>query len=138
MPGYTKDFTRARRISAHELNLNGVTLDAARTSNVFAPEGMNQLMVNVTRVDNSGTATSFFFEHSGDNGTTWRRLTTGSISSGTETLSVHTVTIASSVANYSYYKSFLVASKDLMRITFNSNSDVADIVTVDILLGVSG
>ena len=70
MPCYTQSFVRSRRIDAAALNLNAVTLNGGATSNPFDVSGYNQLKVNVVRVNNSGTATAFYFETSAD-GSSW-------------------------------------------------------------------
>jgi len=138
MPGYTKSFSRqTKRIDPITLGLNGVTLDAARTSNAFDVTGCNQCKVDVVRVNNSGTATGFYLETSFDGGTTWTRNVTGRISTGTETLSPHTVEMAVTTLAYNYYYA-LFGEEAQMRITFASTSDAADTVTVNVTLGVSG
>lgn len=138
MPGYTKSFSRQTRlIDPITLGLNGVGLDANRTSNAFDVTGANQLKVDVVRVNNSGTATSFYLETSYDGGTTWTRNVTGSISAGTETLSPHLISMAVTTLAYNYYYA-LFGEEAQMRLVFTSNSDAADTVTVNVTLGVSG
>lgn len=138
MPSYGKPYTRVIRFSAIELGLNGVTMDAARTSNSFGINGMNQLVATFTRVSGAAGATTFYFEVSHDDGTTWRRLTTSSISSGTETLSEHLVSAAATIDEGHYLLNVLGGSKDVMRVVIPSNADATATITMEITLGVSG
>ena len=136
MPCYTQSFVRSRRIDAAALNLNAVTLNGGATSNPFDVSGYNQLKVNVVRVNNSGTATAFYFETSEDGGTTWARRQSGSISAGTETLSDHTVSRSIATLVFDYYLPIVAEQRDLMRIVFADTTDAADFVTAVVTLGV--
>jgi hypothetical protein len=138
MPGYTKSFSRqTKRVDPITLGLNGVTLDVARTSNAVDVTGCNQFKLDVVRVNNSGTATSFYLETSFDGGTTWTRNVTGRISSGTETLSPHVISMAVTTLAFNYYYA-LFGEEAQMRVTFAATSDAVDTVTVNVTLGVSG
>lgn len=136
MPGYTTSYVRSRRIDAEALGLNGTTLDGGATSSSFDIGGYNQLKLRCTRVNNSGTATQFYFETSEDGGTTWDRRQSGAIASGTETLSDHLVSRAVTQLNFDYYLPVVADQGDLMRVVFADTTDAADNVTVAITLGV--
>lgn len=136
MPSYTKAFVRTHRIGAAQLGVNGETLDTDATSSAFAFDGFNQLKIRCTRVNNSGTATTFYFQTSEDGGTTWDRRMSGSVSSGTETLSPHLASAAIATLTFDYYLPIIGMPGDLMRVVFPNTSDAADTITASVTLGV--
>jgi hypothetical protein len=136
MPAYTQGFVRARRIDAEALGANAVTLNGGLTTESVDISGYNQLKLSCIRVNNSGTATSFYFETSEDGGTTWLRRQSGAVSGGTETLNNHTVSRAITQLAFDYYLPIVGDEGDLLRVVFTDTSDAADFVTAQITLGV--
>lgn len=135
MGGYTQGFARYHDFTARELGLDGVALNATQTSNAFSTEGYNQLTTKVVHSNSSATAIAWYIEESDDNGTTWVRQQTRSVSTGTETLSDHTISKA--VTGDKNFNHQLAITSNTARLVFSSTGgDASDLATVTVRVGV--
>jgi len=71
-----------------DVGMDDVLLNASNNSNTMSCRGMNQMTIVVNQhARASSTALTFNVEGSIDEGTTWAKVQTAAISSGTQTLS---------------------------------------------------
>lgn len=133
---HTVPYEFTTTLSAATLGLNGVALNAAKTSNRFTVTGYVQLELDINHTNSSATAISWYFEHSPDAGTTWMRLQSGALVSGTETLSDHTVTKSVSASDTFAYLLPCGAYDDLRVVFSSTGGDANDTVAVTCRLGV--
>jgi hypothetical protein len=124
-----------RYIAPDVTGLSGATLAAERTSNNLSTAGFDQLTIFIDYTYSAASAVTMTLEASDDNGSTWYRTQTGSISSGTVTLSSQTFTKSTGSADQTFVVNQAI-NYDMMRIKVAGTSgDTGDLVTVSVRLG---
>jgi hypothetical protein len=89
MGGYTEPFGRFWEVIPYKLGVNGESVNATVTSNVFSTAGYQHMTVEVDYTYSAGTALTMYIETTNDASATtptYRRVMSSSTAAGTSTL----------------------------------------------------
>jgi hypothetical protein len=121
-------------INAAALNLNGVAIAAAKTSDAFDVEGFNQMTIAVVHTYNAATTISLYLTYSEDGTNYCRMKTIDSIAAGTITISDATYSDATGGAADNFYLDIPINYK-YMKITISCDGAGTDTAVVTVRLG---
>lgn len=139
----TSRHVRQRYINPGRLGVSAATMGDPVTSTAFDTTGYNQISIDVDYTYGSASALTIYLEvadhfdysTNGASSATWRRLQTGSISSGTVTVS--NAIYSNAVSDDENFQLQLpINNVGMARLVFDGTSDDAtDIITAAVHLG---